>query len=250
MIGLVRAELRKVRTTRLWIGLLVGSLLLNGAGALLLLVISGTAEGREAGLAPVRTTEDVRTIVHSAAQASLFVLVLAATMATTEYRYSTAAGTYLTTPHRGRVVTAKSLAAAPIGAMFGVITGLLALSIVVAWFAVKGGGPALDVTVGVALAEGALQCGYAGIIAVALGVAVRSQVVAILVVLGWVLVIEPLATALVPSLLPWAPFAGAAAAFGPENPELFARPAAFGLMLAYAISAWVLALVLERRRDV
>ena len=80
--------------------------------------------------------------------------------------------------------------------------------------------------------------------------AIRSQVVAILVVLGWVLVIEPLATALVPSLLPWAPFLGAASAFGPPNPELFARPAAFGLMVAYAVSAWVLALALERRRDV
>lgn len=250
MIRLVRAELRKVRTTRLWIGLLLGALLLNGAGALLLLTLSGTADGREAGLTPIRSTEDVRAIVYSAAQASLFVLVLAATMATTEYRYSTAAGTYLTTPRRGRVVTAKTLAAAPVGAVFGVASGLLVLLIVVVWFAVKGGGPALDPSLGVAIAEGALQCAYAGILAVALGVVLRGQVIAILVVLGWVLVLEPLVTNLVPALLPWAPIAGAASAFGPPNPDLFTRPVAAVLMLAWGLSAWVLALALERRRDV
>jgi hypothetical protein len=54
----------------------------------------------------------------------------------------------------------------------------------------------------------------------------------------------------VPSLLPWAPFAGAASAFGPANAELYSRPAAAGLMLAYAACAWIVALVLERRRDV
>jgi hypothetical protein len=250
VIRLVGAELRKVRTTRLWIGLLIGSLLLNAAGALLLLVMSGTEEGRQAGLTPVRTTEDVRLIVHTAAQAFLFVLVLAATMATTEYRYSTAAGTYLTTPHRGQVVTAKSLGAIPVGAVFGAAAGLLVLLIVVVWFAVKGDGPALGASVWIAVAEDALQCAYAAVVGVALGIALRSQVVAILVVLGWVLVIEPLGTALVPSLLPWAPFAGVASAFGPPNADLLARPAAFGLMLAYAASAWALALVLERRRDV
>lgn len=250
MIRLVSAELLKVRTTRLWIGLLIGSLLLNGAGALLLLALAGTAEGRDAGLTPIRTTEDVRMIVSAAAQAFLFVLVLTATMATTEYRYSTAAGTYLTTPHRGRVVTAKTFAAVPVGGLFGAAAGLLALVIVAVWFAVKGGGPTIDVTVWVAVAEDALQCAYAGAIGAAVGVALRSQVVAILLVLGWTLVIEPLATGLVPSLLPWAPFAGAASAFGAENPDLFARPAAAGLMLAYAVAAWVVALVLERRRDV
>lgn len=250
MIRLVRAEIRKVRTTRLWIGLLLGALLLNAAGTLLLLVLSGTAEGRKAGLTPIDSIEDVRAIVHSAAQASLFVLVLAATMATTEYRYSTAAGTYLATPRRGRVVTAKTLAAVPVGGAFGLATGLLVFLIVVVWFAVKGGGPSLDASLGVAIAEGSLQCAYAGALAIALGIAVRGQVIAILSVLGWALVVEPLATALVPSLLPWAPFAGAAAAFGPPNPELLTRPAASALMIGYALSAWVLALALERRRDV
>lgn len=250
MIRSVRAELLKVRSTRLWIGLMVGSLLLTGAGALLLLGLAGTEEGRQAGLTPVRTTEDVRLIVQSGAQAFLFVLVLAATMATAEYRYATAAGTYLVTPHRGRVVTAKSLAAIPIGALFGLLAGLLALAIVVAWFAVKGGGPAIDGTVRLAVVEGALQCAFAGVLGVALGVAIRSQVVAILGVLGWTLVIEPLVAGIVPSLLPWMPFAGAASAFGPENPGLFARPEAAALMLAYVIVAWLAALVLERRRDV
>lgn len=250
MIALIRAELLKVCTTRLWVGLLLGALLLNAAGALLLLTLAGTDEGREAGLTPVTTTEDVRLLVHMGAQAFLFVLVLAATMATTEYRYSTAAGTYLATPRRGRVVTAKTLAATPVGAAFGAASGLLVLAIVLGWFAVKGGGPGLDPGVWAAVGDDALQCAYAGVVGAALGVALRSQVVSILVVLGWTLVVEPLATGLLPDLLPWAPFAGAASAFGPENAELLSRPAAAGLMLAYAVSAWAVALVLERRRDV
>lgn len=250
MIGLVRAELLKVRSTRLWIGLLVGGMLLFGASAILLLALAGTEQGREAGLEAIRTTADVRTIVYGGAQAYLFVLVLAATMATAEFRYSTAAGTYLTMPVRDRVVTAKVLAAVPIGAGFGLLAGLLSLAIVVVWFAVKGGGPSIDASVWIAVAEDGLQCAFAGMLGVALGMAIRNQVVAILVVLGWTLVVEPLVAGLLPDLMRWMPLTGAAGAFGPENPDLLARPAAALLMLGYVVAAWAVALVLERRRDV
>lgn len=249
MIRQVRAELLKVRSTRLWIGLLLGSLLLNGAGAILLLVLSGTDQGAEAGIPAIETTEDLRTLVHGGAQAFLFVLVLAATMATSEYRYGTAAGTYLATPRRERVVTAKAAAALPIGAGFGLLAGALIAVIVAVWTS-STGGPPIDASVGVAVAEDTLQCAFAGALGASLGVAIRSQVVAILSVLGWTLVIEPLAASLLPATLRWLPFAGAASGFGPENTELFAEPQAALLMLGYVVSAMAAALVLERRRDV
>jgi hypothetical protein len=249
VIRQVRAELLKVRSTRLWIGLVLGALLLNGAGAILLLSLAGTEQGLEAGLPPIETTEDLRTIVHGGAQAFLFVLVLAATMGTAEHRYGTAAGTYLATPRRERVVVAKSIAAVPIGAAFGISAGVL-ISLIVAVWTTSTGGPALDGSIGIAVAEDALQCAFAGALGAALGVAIRSQVVAILSILGWTLVIEPLVSGLLPEVLRWLPFAGAASGFGPDNPELFDRPLALFLMLGYLAAAIVGALVLERRRDV
>jgi hypothetical protein len=138
VIRLVRAEVRKVRSTRLWIGLGLGGLGLTGLATLLLLSPANTDQGRLSGLHPVATAEDLRRLVFDAAGVLAFVLVLATTMATSEFRYGTAVGTYLATPSRLRVVTAKALAAAPIGFVYGAAAGLVVVLLAVGWLAAKG----------------------------------------------------------------------------------------------------------------
>lgn len=250
MIRLVRAELLKVRTTRLWLGLLIGAVALDAVGVIATLAIAGTAEGARANIRPVTTVEDVQSLVWGGAVFWLFTAVLAATMSTGEYRYGTAAGTYLATPSRGRVLASKMEAAIPIGFAAGLVGGGLPVIIAAAWFAVKGDALPFGVPVLTAILEVGLQCTYAAVIAVCVGTALRSQVVAILGLLGFGLVVEPLATALLPSLKRWAPFGGAQGAFGAPDPLLFGHLAAFGLMLSYVAAVWYVAYWLERRRDV
>ena len=139
MIRLVQAEVRKVRSTRLWIGLGLGwsrpHRPRDPAAALAREHRPRPAVGR---CTPVATAEDLRRLVFDAAGVLAFVLVLATTMATSEFRYGTAVGTYLATPSRLRVVTAKALAAAPIGFVYGAAAGLVVVLLAVGWLAAKG----------------------------------------------------------------------------------------------------------------
>ena len=252
MIRLVRAEVRKVRSTRLWIGLGLGGLGLTGLATLLLLSLANTDQGRLSGLHPVATAEDLRRLVFDAAGVLAFVLVLATTMATSEFRYGTAVGTYLATPSRMRVITAKALSAAPIGFVYGAVAGLVVVLLAVGWLAVKGepvpfGSPAMT-----GVAQVGLQGAYGAVLAVCFGALVRSQLVAILGLLGWLFLIEPLATAVQPALTRWTPFAGVNGAFNSTTDPgvvLLGHLGALALAAAYVALLWAAAVWAERRRD-
>ena len=252
MIRSIRAEVLKVRSTRLWIGLAIGGLGLTGLATVLLLSLATTPEGRASGLQPLATAEDMRRLIFDAAGSLAFILVLATSMATAEFRYGTAVGTYLATPSRLRVVTAKVLAAAPIGFVYGAVAGGLVIVLAVGWLVAKGeavpfGSPAV-----LGVVQVGLQGAYGAVLAVCFGVLVRSQLVAILGLLGWLFLIEPLLGALQPALAKWTPFTGAGAAFGNANPDvaLFGIAAALALATAYLLAIGAAAVWAERRRDV
>lgn len=247
---LIHAELRKVRTTRLWLGLAMGGLALVVLATVAVLVTAGTAQGLREGLGPITTVDDVQKLVWNGAAMSFFAVVLAATMATGEHRYGTVAGTYLATPSRRNVISAKVAAAIPLGAAYGLVGGVVPLAIAAVWFAGKGDPLPFGPGVVGAIGEVGVQCAYGAALAVCVGAAIRSQLVAILGLLGWVFLVEPLATVLVPALKRWAPFTGVQGAFGPPDPLLFGPAAAAGLMLLYVATVWYAAVWLEQRRDV
>ncbi len=250
MTRLIRAELLKVRTTRLWVGLAIGGLGLVALGAVAIFLVADTAEGLQQGIGPITSVDDVQTLVWSGAVMSFFVVVLAATMATGEFRYGTVGSTYLASPSRTDVIASKVFAAIPLGAAYGLAGGVLPLLIAVLWFAAKGDPLPFGAGVPIAVVEVVLQCAYGAALAVCVGAAIRSQLVAILGLLGWTFVVEPLATALVPAIKRWAPFSGVQGAFGAPDPRVFGHLAAAALMVLYVASATSLALWLERRRDV
>ena len=250
---LVRAELLKVRSTRLWVGLLLGALGYTALVTILLLSVLHSAEGRAAGLQPIVVAEDLRRFLFISQGATPFVLVLAATIATSEYRYGTAPLTYLATPSRALVLAGKAAAAAIIGLAFGLAVAASALGITVVWLAVDGAGVPFDAGVIGAIAQIGLHGAYVAVIALAVGALVRSQIVSILGLLGWLFIVEPLATSLVPRITEWTPFAGTQQLFGTGDT---ARAAVFGtigallLALAYLAVFWFGALLAERSRDV
>jgi len=253
VIRSIRAELLKVRTTRLWFGLALGGFGLTAVGTIAVLAVMNSTEGQLAGLRPVRSAEDLRQLLFAASGSMAFILVLAATMATSEFRYGTAVGTYLATPSRTRVITAKALAAAPVGFVFGLGAAVVSLVLGAGWLAVKGDSVPFGSPVWIALVQLGVQGAYGAVLALGFGALVRSQLVAILSLLGWLFVFEPLVTGLLPKVARWAPFAGPGELFGrtaDPNVVLFGRPGAAALAAAYIALLWGAAVWAERRRDV
>jgi ABC-2 type transport system permease protein len=251
MTRLVGAELLKVRTTRMWIVLLLVAGAIASLGAIALLAVAGSPDAARSGWTGVHTITDVKTLVDSGSIAATLALILGATIATTEFRYGTAGITYLATPRRSRVLTAKMVAAAPIGLVFGLVGGALPLVVLLVWYTVTGKHVPLDASVAVEIAQIGAQATFAAVMGVAVGAVLRSQVAAIIGLLVWVLVVESLVQGLLPGWIKWFPFSGVANSFSSQTTrELLGRPEAAAMMVAYVAVGWIAAAWLEARRDV
>jgi ABC-2 type transport system permease protein len=157
VIQLLRAELLKLRTTRLWIVLLGVAVAVVG---LIIVAVLASTPGRDPearALHDLKTVADVRTLLAIGGISATLALVLGVTMTTSEYRYGTAGITYLATPRRPRVVTAKMLTAVPVGALFGLIGGSVPVLVALVWFAAKGRSVPLDGTIPLEILQIGLQ---------------------------------------------------------------------------------------------
>ncbi|MGZ8630428.1 MAG: hypothetical protein ACXWZF_05610 [Actinomycetota bacterium] len=250
MIRLIRVEVAKVRTTRLWVGLLFGAVGLVTLGAVATLVVAGSAEGAQAGLTPIETLEGVRDFVYTGSVAGVFALVLGATAMTNEHRHRTLAGTFLATPTRWPVIVAKVIGSATAGFAFGVIGGLIPLVAVAVRFAARGDAVPLGASVALAVGAVGVSSAFSGAIGAAAGAALRSQLIAILGVLGWSLVVEPLIGALLPDTIRWLPFTGVASSLGQQTPDLLSPGVGALLMIVYVGIALAVGLAVTLRRDV
>lgn len=251
MIRLVRVELAKVRTTRLWIGLLLGAVGLVLLGAVATLAVAGSDEGREAGLTPIETVADVRDFVLTGGVAGVFALVIGATSMTTEHRHRTLSGTFLATPTRWPVVVAKVLSSAAIGFGFGLVGALIPLVAAVLVIAARGDGIPLDASVWLAVATVATGAAFSAAMGAAVGAALRSQLVAILGVLGWALVVESLIGAVVPASVKWFPFTGLPNGLAQAGAgDLFSPAISAALMAAYLALGLAVGITVARGRDV
>lgn len=250
MIRLIRVEVAKVRTTRLWIGLLLGAVGLVTLGAVATLVVAGSGEAAQAGLTPIETLEDVRDFIYTGSVAGVFALVLGATAMTNEHRHRTLAGTFLATPTRWPVIVAKVIGSGAAGLVFGVIGGLIPLVAVAVRFAAHGDVVPMGSSVALAVGAVGVTCAYSGAVGAAAGAALRSQLIAIVGVLGWSLVVEPLVSALVPDATRWLPFTGVGSSLGQQAPDLFSPGIGALLMIVYVAAALAVGLAVTLGRDV
>src|SRR4029453_17387610 len=83
-------------------------------------------------------------------------------VASGEFRHGTATATYLATPHRARVLTAKALTAAAFGLLFGLVAAAIAIGVGLGFVAARGyqmpvpGGTIARYAAGAVLASGLL----------------------------------------------------------------------------------------------
>lgn len=203
MTRLVRAELRKLFATRLWLWLLLAAMAL---GALFTSLTIAFSDG-DTWTHPLDSPAGQRTIFASGQGAvAPLMMVLGAVAITGEYRHRTATTTFLATPKRGRVLAAKLLAFAlvPVGyalAVLGVIT-----AVALPWLAARditvelGGNGIPGTMLGVIAAAVAF-----GLIGVGLGALIREQVATVVGVLIYLYVVEPV-IAQIPAWTDWTRF--------------------------------------------
>lgn len=264
MIAIVRSEWLKIRTTAVpWV--MTGiALLING---LLILVIFLNREGGGGGpngggafVSPgytvPHTTQQLRNLVGAGFQGYLLALLLGALVVTTEFRHKTVTTTFLVTPHRPRMVAGKLILAAILGAVLAVI--MLVGTVIGGGLTLvaRGGSFSAMIHQLPAVAPGMiLVFALFAILGVGVGSVLTNQVAALMVCLGWFVILEGILVQLVHGAERWVPTGAAIAASNLTR----GREATFGLfnwwqgsllMLGYGLFFATLGSLILTRRDI
>ena len=180
LVPVLRAELRRVVSTRLWWALLVPVVLLAAAVNLFGGLLGGGA-GAQVGDLPVLLASVAFTLTLVAVFAGVYGVVAAAG----EFRHRTVTTAYLTAGGRGRVLVGKLVAGAVVGALYALVGAVVGIGVGLAGQRLPPVGELLAV-VGIGAAVAALW----GMIGAALGTALANQVGALVALLVYLQVGE------------------------------------------------------------
>jgi ABC-type transport system involved in multi-copper enzyme maturation permease subunit len=252
MPRLIRAEFRKLFTTRLWLWLLLGSI-----GLTVLYASLAIAFGDNPGnpTPPLSSPPGQRTVFSVGQGAGTLVAVLAAIGLTGEFRHKTVTPTFLATPRRGRVVLAKLVTYGVIGAGYAIVCIGATIAVALPWLTAKG----IDVDLtgnGIpqTLAGVVASVAIFGLVGIGVGALLREQAATVVGLLVYLFVVEPLVTR-IPSLSDWSVYLPGAAANAltqvAQSNQHFLEPWQGGLVLAgYGVVFAIAGTFLAVRRDV
>lgn len=129
MTALIRAELRKLRSTQVWFWLLLAS------AALTALSVVGQIAGTSSN---ADLSDHVHDTLATASAGYIAVFVLGVLSVTTEFRYQTITPTVLATPSRWRLISAKLITFALVGVGFALVCVVVDLAVALPWLAARG----------------------------------------------------------------------------------------------------------------
>ncbi|MCW2757672.1 MAG: hypothetical protein JWO46_1418 [Nocardioidaceae bacterium] len=127
MTGAIRAEIRKIFSTRLWWGLLIGLVVVSGGLSALFASLAGsTVAGDNPADNPfLVVTKGTAQLIYSAGfvynLTPLFPLALGVILITQEFRHQTISATLLAVPRRTNLMLAKVAAVVAIGVLYGLV---------------------------------------------------------------------------------------------------------------------------------
>ncbi|HEY1990483.1 MAG TPA: ABC transporter permease subunit [Acidimicrobiales bacterium] len=225
MINIVRAEWLKLRTTAVpWV-LGAIAIIINGLLILVIFLNHGSNGGGPFGggddnsqaflTGPnyPHTVQQLRNLVGSGFSGYLLALLLGVLMVTTEFRHKTVTSAFLITPRRPVMVAGKLIMAALAG---------IGLAVIMLFTALVGGGLTLISLGGSfsallhqvpAVAPGMILVFVLfAILGVGIGSLLTNQVAAIMVTLGWFIILEGILVSLVKGATRWVPTGAAEAA--------------------------------------
>ena len=237
------SELRKMRSTRTNLGLLAGMIAL----ILLSVILTGflTKKSELVGL------ENQFALLSAGTSAALFAALIGVMAITSEFRHGTIRPTFVVTPQRDRVITAKVLASLLMGVLFGLAAIGLSFGIGYAILAGRGIPLALSTTdvVWLVLGTPVLTAAWAAL-GVGLGAIVRNQVFAVIGLILWAMIIDNLLRSLVPSIGGYTPSGASAAIIADPTDYVLSAGAGGVLLLGYVAVVIAAGALLVGRRDV
>jgi ABC-2 type transport system permease protein len=194
MSRLLRAEFRKVATTKLWWGMMVGSMALAALGVIVQIASNGV---RNNPAPPLSSPVTQRAILSSSAGADIFSAIVGIILITTEFRHFTSRPTFLLEPRRGLVIAAKAVITAGVGLLYGIACVAVSLAITVPWLSARGVRVDWVANGLVVVMVGALfVVAIFAVVGLGVGVLFRNQVAAVISTLAYLFVVEPLVSAI------------------------------------------------------
>ncbi|NGO06657.1 hypothetical protein G5C60_02990 [Streptomyces sp. HC44] len=243
MRTLFGTELRKLTSVRsTWI-LLAATALLAGLHAVGLLV--GDPDGELAA--------DIgkQRVLFSAGMGSILAITLGVLISAGEFRHGTITDTYLSTPRRGRVLSAKLATGLTVGALAGLASAATTLAVSGAWLAADGNSlPLGESYVWQTLLGGLLWCTAYAAIGVAVGTLTRNPVLGIVGALAWLYVIEGIVVSAFEDVGRWLPSGAASALGNAVRDGLLPQWGGLVMLGAYAAVIAAVAALTTLRRDV
>jgi hypothetical protein len=199
---LVAAEILKVTSTTMWLGMLIGVVLYVGIGVAATIFAPQTP-GLE--VPTLETAAGMRNLFSQAGGAYVFAIVIGALGMTQELRHQTLTSMLLAEPRRNHVMVAKMAAYAFVGAFYGAVGIVAGYGLALALLPFKTHGPIPTDAMWQIGGGVVLGCALFAVLGVAVGTLIRNQIAAILAILVWVLLIEQLVVAFLPAVGKWLP---------------------------------------------
>jgi ABC-2 type transport system permease protein len=183
--------------------------------------------------------------------ATFFALLYGLIGITGEYRHGTITPTFLATPVRHWVLTAKLIAYAGAGLLLGVFAVIVTLAMALPWLAARSVDVHFDNREVVLALVGALAAGALwGALGVAFASVVPNQVGAIVIALIWLLIIDNLLSALSPAVAPFTPGGAVRGLMRIDGDDLLTMWAAAAVTIAYITALAGIGAAFVIRRDV
>ena len=194
MSGILRAEIRKITTTRLWWIVLICILVLGGGYAALPATVAVLEAGATTSGPPFEDPGIVRSIYNGGNTLSrILVMVVGIAAMGSEYRHQTLAATYLATPRRTRVLLGKAASLLLFGLLYGLASVAAGLAVSVPFILVNDGSFFLDQPeTWRSLGLGVCSLALWTMIGMGIGILIRNMLVAMLVGISFAYLVEPI----------------------------------------------------------
>ena len=256
MMSMVRSEFRKVTTTKVLLWLTIATIAFSALNVVLLVFLTPRAMDIDPELNLLLDPAYVTNILGAAGSSSIFILILGIIGMTSEYRHMTITSTFLATPKRPRVLIAKGITYALLGAALGLIAFITSFAVTLIALMSDEHAPVDIVTALQILGGVVLAFAIYAFVGVSVGALIRNQVAAIVGALVWVLIVEALLTVFVDWIGKWLP--GGALDAVLQTTNVTGRggedivPTAIGVvvLLGYAVLFGLLASLTTLRRDI
>jgi ABC-2 type transport system permease protein len=239
---LLGAELLKVWTApRTLLGIVLAELAI-----VLLGTITTLNSATHDPVLPSSLGRDIATIGQIAL---LFTTLMGALMVTSEYRHGTITLAFLSTPVREKVIAAKAAAAVIVSALLVLPAVVLPVAIAGIWVGRRDdyrfGGNEYEI-----LARTFLGAAVVAVIGLFVGASLKRQLGVVILVLAWLLFLEPALAALIPETKDFLAGPAIGGILGSTGDDVSSFGHACAVLAAYLGVLGAVAVVLTRRRDI